>query len=42
VLRPGTLILILVSLHCFSMIDDGGKEHKEQKVISVLFVFHHI
>lgn len=31
-LRPGTLVLCLVSLHCFSMTDDGGKERKERKV----------
>ncbi|KAJ7024242.1 hypothetical protein C8F04DRAFT_969285 [Mycena alexandri] len=31
-LRPGTLVLWLVSLHCFSMTDDGGKERKERKV----------
>ncbi|KAJ7779035.1 hypothetical protein B0H16DRAFT_1711380 [Mycena metata] len=31
-LRPGTLVLCLVSLHCFTMVDDGGKERKERKV----------
>ncbi|KAJ7754887.1 hypothetical protein B0H16DRAFT_1316030 [Mycena metata] len=31
-LRPGTLVLCLVSLHCFSMVDDRGKERKERKV----------
>jgi hypothetical protein len=31
-LKPGTLVLALVSLHCFVMTDDGGKERKERKV----------
>ncbi|KAJ7042848.1 hypothetical protein C8F04DRAFT_915583, partial [Mycena alexandri] len=31
-LRPGTLVLCLVSLHCFAMVDDSGKERKERKV----------
>jgi hypothetical protein len=31
-LKPGTLVLALVSLHCFAMTDDGGKERKERKV----------
>jgi hypothetical protein len=32
-LRPGTLVLVLASLHCFSMMDDSGKERRERKVI---------
>ncbi|KAJ7041588.1 hypothetical protein C8F04DRAFT_1252905 [Mycena alexandri] len=31
-LRPGTLVLCLVSLHCFTMSDDSGKDRKERKV----------
>jgi hypothetical protein len=31
-LKPGTLVLALVSLHCYNMIDEGGKERKERKV----------
>ncbi|KAJ7130747.1 hypothetical protein C8R43DRAFT_957109 [Mycena crocata] len=31
-LRPGTLVLILVSLHCFLMTDDYSKDKKEKKI----------
>ncbi|KAJ7439440.1 hypothetical protein B0H11DRAFT_2253912 [Mycena galericulata] len=31
-LKPGTLVLVLVTLHCFNMVDDGGKERKERKI----------
>ncbi|KAJ7019077.1 hypothetical protein C8F04DRAFT_976195, partial [Mycena alexandri] len=31
-LRPGTLVLCLVSLHCFTMSDDGTKGAKERKI----------
>ncbi|KAJ7031315.1 hypothetical protein C8F04DRAFT_1262923 [Mycena alexandri] len=31
-LRPGTLVLCLVSLHCFIMSDEGGKVQKERKI----------
>ncbi|KAJ7036750.1 hypothetical protein C8F04DRAFT_953370 [Mycena alexandri] len=31
-LRPGTLVLCLVSLHCFTMSDDGSKGAKERKI----------
>ncbi|KAJ7819543.1 hypothetical protein B0H13DRAFT_1661360 [Mycena leptocephala] len=34
-LRPGTLVLVLASLHCFSMMDDGGKERKERKIYQI-------
>lgn len=37
-LRPGTLVLCLVSLHCFTMSDDSGKDRKERKVCFSLFV----
>ncbi|KAJ7025254.1 hypothetical protein C8F04DRAFT_1212930 [Mycena alexandri] len=31
-LRPGTLVLCLVSLHCFTMTDDGSKGSKDRKI----------
>ncbi|KAJ7891180.1 hypothetical protein B0H13DRAFT_1524774, partial [Mycena leptocephala] len=31
-LRPGTLVLVLVTLHCFVMKDDSSKEPRERKV----------
>ncbi|KAJ6448506.1 hypothetical protein C8R47DRAFT_1228433 [Mycena vitilis] len=31
-LKPGTLVLALVSLHCFVMTDTSGKERKERKI----------
>ncbi|KAJ7020411.1 hypothetical protein C8F04DRAFT_974322 [Mycena alexandri] len=31
-LRPGTLVLCLVSLHCFTMSDDSNKGAKERKI----------
>ncbi|KAJ7606485.1 hypothetical protein DFH06DRAFT_1348024 [Mycena polygramma] len=31
-LKPGTLVLALVSLHCFVMTDISGKERKERKI----------
>ncbi|KAJ6451380.1 hypothetical protein C8R47DRAFT_998517 [Mycena vitilis] len=31
-LKPGTLVLALVSLHCFVMTDEHGKERKERKI----------
>ncbi|KAJ7648251.1 hypothetical protein DFH06DRAFT_1135694 [Mycena polygramma] len=35
-LRPGTLVLVLITLHCFKMKDDYGKEPKECRSIRVL------
>ncbi|KAJ6454562.1 hypothetical protein C8R47DRAFT_955212, partial [Mycena vitilis] len=34
-LKPGTLVLALVSLHCFTMNDDSGKEAKQRKIYQV-------
>ncbi|KAJ6473623.1 hypothetical protein C8R47DRAFT_987327 [Mycena vitilis] len=34
-LRPGTLVLLLVSLHCFLMNDENGKEPKQRKIYQV-------
>ncbi|KAJ6576492.1 hypothetical protein DFH09DRAFT_804372, partial [Mycena vulgaris] len=31
-LRPGTLVLVLVTLRCFSMSDDGGKDRRQRKI----------
>jgi hypothetical protein len=31
-LKPGTLVLILATLHCYIMQDDSGKDRKERKV----------
>lgn len=41
-LRPGTLVLCLVSLHCFIMSDEGGKVQKERKVRFSFFLFYFI
>ncbi|KAJ7663749.1 hypothetical protein DFH06DRAFT_986320, partial [Mycena polygramma] len=34
-LKPGTLVLALVSLHCFTMNDESGKEAKQRKIYQV-------
>ncbi|KAJ7933882.1 hypothetical protein B0H13DRAFT_2500648 [Mycena leptocephala] len=34
-LKPGTLILALCSLHCYTMTDDRGKEPKERKIYQI-------
>ncbi|KAJ7136460.1 hypothetical protein C8R43DRAFT_842870, partial [Mycena crocata] len=34
-LRPGTLVLALVSLHCYNMLDNFGKEPKKRKVYQI-------
>ncbi|KAJ7153781.1 hypothetical protein C8R46DRAFT_1228070 [Mycena filopes] len=34
-LKPGTLILALCSLHCFNMVDSGGKEVRERKIYQI-------
>ncbi|KAJ7643142.1 hypothetical protein DFH06DRAFT_1333925 [Mycena polygramma] len=34
-LKPGTLVLALVSLHCFTMNDESGKDVKQRKIYQV-------
>ncbi|KAJ6461570.1 hypothetical protein C8R47DRAFT_1080539 [Mycena vitilis] len=34
-LRPGTLVLLLVSLHCFLMNDENSKEPRQRKIYQV-------
>ncbi|KAJ7154986.1 hypothetical protein C8R43DRAFT_1126376 [Mycena crocata] len=34
-LRPGTLVLILASLHCFLMTDENSKDKKERKIYQI-------
>ncbi|KAJ7677863.1 hypothetical protein DFH06DRAFT_1121427 [Mycena polygramma] len=34
-LRPGTLVLVLVSLHCFLMNDENSKEPRQRKIYQV-------
>ncbi|KAJ6560616.1 hypothetical protein DFH09DRAFT_1364770 [Mycena vulgaris] len=34
-LKPGTLVLVMATLHCFLMQDDSGKEKKERKIYQI-------